>query len=1610
MATYTVGPSGSGADYIAGSTDAQTQINNALSAAATNANPTSTVFLKGPFTYDIDTTNVKIGSNTELTGDSTAILRLHNSVGWASMVPIIGQIGGSGTQIVNSSIHGFEIDANRWNQSESEGDAYHNCIGITGSTSAMCNNISVYNMKIHDSLGDGFRITHAENIKFYNNDVDVMGHEGFFGIDVVGGEVYSNDIVQKCNSCVRLDNCQNFNIHSNTTHKYTGSGPNGNGAIQIGNEPASYGLTRLTNNINIYENTITDGAGVGILLMDAYGAAGVTPQTVHIWNNTITGCGWMHNIKYNGGIGLWKWGNGLTVEYNTIDGSYNAGIVILDTIASGCTMQVNNNNIINTKVTLATDPTRMLPVSGYGILNVVPSKMAVRAEANYMSGNVTGDYYQVTPISESTALNGDYSGGSSTDGTTTPATRYIPPIRIIQEELGNYYIEGEPKLGYINGVPFYWQEKATDITKSIGQKKAPGVVGWNLTDFDFEGGELTLDCYSFSMDDLYEVLAAFYDVSRGRSTLELGGPYTSKQVSGLAVNHSSKLRLTDDIPESAHPYSLLFLMDKPYLESTTKRVRGRHVYGSTNWSADDTYAGNLLKNPSFENWSSSNEMTWTTEASTADIEWRCVRWSRELAQYCAVAASGTNNRIQISSDGDTWATPSGLTSATNCNNDWRGLTWGSSRGLNGADLYPGRWVAVSSSGTGNRAIYSDDGITWTAGVSAADNYWNSVCYIRDDAEPIFRYVAVASTGTGRVMYSDDGGATWSTPAFPNDTGTWVSVCYSESQKTLVAVSYDGKVMRSVDYGEVWNLASSVPSPAQKFTGVTWAEALGVFVSCTEDGAQQIATSPDGDVWTLQTTPVGGSTVVPGTGTDVATTTYTTPDGYVYSSSVLAYSSQYPGGPTLSVAALTNNHIWRIDRVFCELRTAASGGKAWIKITAQTATKAEEILAEFSSISTTYEPKTLDVSFETAANEAITIRCYMKSSSTSIKAYATLIGYEVTEFDGAGGSSISYTYNQWKGITWSPENEVLVCVANSGTGNRAMRSTDSANWVLCDTPADNNWNSVCYSAALNEFIAVGSSGTGNRVMSSSDFGGIQAPANWTMETTGQTRADTVAHDGLYSLKITGDGTTSDIGLTTQYALFSPGVSYILSAWGSVEGLTSGKLSVDIYSGDSIITQLLWDADCGYTQLQDTIRFDTAPTDAYIRVHGIDTPNSGAILYCDDILLERASDFEIGSTGQDITTYGHLDVIPDVEIQSVTSHSGANETDGDTTTYSDPNSHTEYSTSFDLEFTTVLPALADGKRYRFDQFRCLLGTANVSGLTAYAKVTIQAASINSGKETQVVVFSSTTRQPSYATRIYNSQIFSATNEAVTIKVYMRTSGTAGRAYMDDFKFTYTEIIPSVTSSAISIYNTADTLTVMECCNELKPGCKITINADGTGNYQYSENFADTTYEYAVTDSAYVTYYDEFKMLLFNSTGYLTYKFDTKYPVECIPYIVLNVMSGAPVIYIAADNAGSPGTWYALDGNSTTDVSNVQVYRLLNSGTSCILNGKTIFHLKITSGGTETLRINSIFMYCDLVTIDAERPKIFKGQANTFGAVVDSTSSAIITLKYRDADLLV
>lgn len=122
-----------------------------------------------------------------------------------------------------------------------------------------------------------------------------------------------------------------------------------------------------------------------------------------------------------------------------------------------------------------------------------------------------------------------------------------------------------------------------------------------------------------------------------------------------------------------------------------------------------------------------------------------------------------------------------------------------------------------------------------------------------------------------------------------------------------------------------------------------------------------------------------------------------------------------------------------------------------------------------------------------------------------------------------------TDSTWQSITWSPQLNLFVAVADGGTSS-IMTSSDGLTWTARTAPEDNAWKSVAWSPERNLFVAVASSGT-NRVMTSPD--GITwtpraaSEANtWTSVTWSPERALFVAvsGDGTNRVMTSPDGTT------------------------------------------------------------------------------------------------------------------------------------------------------------------------------------------------------------------------------------------------------------------------------------------------------------------------------------------------------------------------------------------------------------------------------------------------------------------------------------------------------
>lgn len=225
---------------------------------------------------------------------------------------------------------------------------------------------------------------------------------------------------------------------------------------------------------------------------------------------------------------------------------------------------------------------------------------------------------------------------------------------------------------------------------------------------------------------------------------------------------------------------------------------------------------------------------WTTRVPASDNDWRSVTYGNGL--YVAVASSGTGNRVMTSPDGINWTS---RTSAADL--FWLSVTYG-------GGLFVAVARTISATGTNNRVMTSPDGINWTTRTSPADNDWVSVTYGNG------LFVAVAANGgdsdatkaTKRVMTSPDA-ITWTLQTPANTTAQWFSVVYGAG--TYVAVAFGGtgnRVMTSSD-AITWTGRSAAADLS--WIHIIYAKDIFIAVSNSDAPNNSFMTSPDGVTWT-----------------------------------------------------------------------------------------------------------------------------------------------------------------------------------------------------------------------------------------------------------------------------------------------------------------------------------------------------------------------------------------------------------------------------------------------------------------------------------------------------------------------------------------------------------------------------------------------------------------------------------------------------------------------------------------------------------------------------------------------------------------------------------------
>jgi hypothetical protein len=379
--------------YNCDGTDDQVQINQALKLVANNPTTYTTVHLKGPFTYVIDDT-LLIGSNTILEGDSTAVIKLANNAGWATMKPLIQQMSSSGNS--NIVVRGFEVNGNRdGNPKVSLGGGYYNVMYFTN-----CNNVKVYNMYLHDGLGDGLRTNSCKNIQFYNNRVYKLGHDGLFAIRSQNIEAWNNKIVCRTNSALRAWNSNHVKLHDNVIDSLYYR-PTGGPGIQI--EKGGTGAGTM-DDIDVYNNVLHDTYGPGIWLFN-YDTASATKdlgKNVHIHHNTFYNTGTNTGITWVGGI-ITSGFHDTLVENNVFDGAYHVAITNMYpnnyipnySSNTGYTTIVRNNIIVNTQKRIYSPNG-----TGYGIINYLTSNHKFVLQNNCLYKNSAGNYKNCTSTTD----------------------------------------------------------------------------------------------------------------------------------------------------------------------------------------------------------------------------------------------------------------------------------------------------------------------------------------------------------------------------------------------------------------------------------------------------------------------------------------------------------------------------------------------------------------------------------------------------------------------------------------------------------------------------------------------------------------------------------------------------------------------------------------------------------------------------------------------------------------------------------------------------------------------------------------------------------------------------------------------------------------------------------------------------------------------------------------------------------------------------------------------------------------------------------------------------------------------------------------------------------
>lgn len=339
---------------------------------------------KATFTAKVPIT---LNPGTTISGDGKATVQLTPKADptiWKPSTPIFGFSGN------DYLFEDFNFDGLASKQSVPWGKAYHNLFG-----GSRASHVTIQNMVIQNSMGDGARIIDSEDINFLKNKVYGIGHDGFYVERCTGVEAAENIIYTRIDAALRCRGSSDVTFRNNwiySNSKYTPrTGP---GIIAQIDETAGSSST----NVQIYGNWIEGCEGPGMWIV-SHSYDYTQASDIEICRNIVRNCGQMQAVnKLPGVAGIDLSGWNAKVYDNTIDGCYGAGIRLGNYMAtskgSGYEVSIEGNIITNTKKALYPDK-----YSGIGLVNLL-SNHEITVDDNCFYGNVSGARYGVKSTNE----------------------------------------------------------------------------------------------------------------------------------------------------------------------------------------------------------------------------------------------------------------------------------------------------------------------------------------------------------------------------------------------------------------------------------------------------------------------------------------------------------------------------------------------------------------------------------------------------------------------------------------------------------------------------------------------------------------------------------------------------------------------------------------------------------------------------------------------------------------------------------------------------------------------------------------------------------------------------------------------------------------------------------------------------------------------------------------------------------------------------------------------------------------------------------------------------------------------------------------------------------